>query len=44
MMDAKCKSCNGSCRDTCALLEFYTHFEVPAFDETHPNCPYAMIR
>ncbi|MCY0870812.1 MAG: DUF5651 domain-containing protein [Firmicutes bacterium] len=43
-LDAKCKSCDGSCRDTCALLECYTHFEVPVFDETHPNCPYAMIR
>lgn len=41
-MEAKCASCDGSCRDACPLYESYVHFEVPEYDPNHALCPYAM--
>ena len=41
-MEAKCRTCDGTCRNSCPLYESYVHFDVPTLDNQHPNCPYSM--
>lgn len=42
-MDAKCKTCDGTIRDTCPLYEGYVHFQLEPYDPKHPNCPYSQV-
>lgn len=41
VMETKCKSCDGTCRDSCPFYEGLVHFQMPEWDENDPYCPYA---